>query len=90
MTKLISVLVLAMTLGTASMSHAEETTLEKAQTVGNESVDGVKKGYRKAKNKACETINGKLECAGKKVKNGAKNLGDKAETTAEEVENKVD
>lgn len=35
-------------------------------------------------------VNGKLECAGKKIKNKAKNLKDKTETKANELKNKID
>lgn len=69
---------------------AEETTTEKMGTAVNETVDGVKSGARAAKDKACEMINGKLECAGKRIKSKAKNLGDKVETKAKEMKNKID
>lgn len=74
----------------SSFVHAEETTMEKVETGANHAADSVKKTYRDAKDKACEMVNGKLECAGKKIKNKAKNLKDKTETKATELKNKID
>jgi hypothetical protein len=74
----------------AFCAYAEETNLEKVETATNKSVDSIKSSYREAKDKACETINGKLQCAGKKLKNGALNLMDKAKTSAKEAKKKVD
>lgn len=37
---------------------------------------GVKKNARALKDKTCELVNGKMECAGKKLKHKAENLGD--------------
>lgn len=74
----------------SSFVHAEETTMEKVETSANHAADSVKETYRDAKDKACEMVNGKLECAGKKIKNKAKNLKDKTETKATELKNKID
>jgi hypothetical protein len=69
---------------------AEETKLEKVETMANKTADSVRQTYRSAKDKGCEMVNGKMECAGKKIKNSARNLKDKIETSAEEAKNKVD
>ena len=37
---------------------------------------GTKKAVRKAKDKTCELVDGKMSCAGKKLKHKAENLGD--------------
>ncbi len=37
---------------------------------------GVRKNARALKDKSCELVNGKMECAGKKLKHKAENLGD--------------
>jgi hypothetical protein len=81
---------LAATLALGAHALAEETKLEKVEASANKATDSVARTYRSAKDKACEMVNGKLECATKKIKNSAKNLKDKIETTASEVKNKVD
>jgi hypothetical protein len=72
------------------LANAEETNLEKAETVKNHAVDNVKEGYRGAKDKGCKMINGKMDCAVKKFKNKVKNQSDKVKTDAKELQNKVD
>lgn len=72
------------------LANAEETNLEKAETIKNHSVDSIKKGYRSAKDKGCTMINGKMDCAVKKMKNKIKDQSDKVKTEAKEIENKVD
>lgn len=72
------------------MAIAEETTMEKVETKTNEMIDDTKSTYRSAKDKACEMVNGKMECAGKRIKSKVKNAVDKAETKAKELKNKVD
>lgn len=74
----------------SSFAQAEETNMEKVETGANHAADSVKETYRDTKDKACEMVNGKLECAGKKMKNKAKNLKDKTETKATELKNKID
>lgn len=73
-----------------SVAFAEETAMEKAETQVNEAVDTTKETYRDMKDKVCETVNGKVECAAKKVANKARTLKDKTETKAKEIKNKVD
>ena len=73
-----------------STSYAEETKTEKVDAATNKAVDSAKKSYRKMKEKACETIDGKLECDQKKLKNHAKNLSDKIKTDTKELKNKID
>ena len=87
---LLGICLLSATLSFAMKLYAEETTMEKAETQKNETVDNVKSTYRGAKDKSCEMINGKMQCLGKKVKNKASNLSDKAKTKSKELENKVD
>ena len=71
-------------------TYAEETIVEKIETGSNKTVDSVKKTYRKAKDKTCEMINGKMKCVEKKIKNKIENLKDKAETESKEIKNKID
>ncbi|MCB0351646.1 MAG: hypothetical protein KDD38_10715 [Bdellovibrionales bacterium] len=74
----------------SSNAIAEETTAEKAQTATNKTVNAVKKTYRNAKGEICEMIDGKANCAVKKVVNKIKNTADSIETTAKEAKNKAD
>ena len=69
---------------------AEETIPEKVNTATNKTVDNVKEGYRNAKDKTCEMINGKMECVGKKIKNKTRTAVDKTKTKAEELKDKID
>lgn len=81
---------LAAILCTTSYALADETLGEKVNTGANKGTDSAKKNYRDLKNKGCEMINGKVECAVKKMKNDTKNLSDKVETKATEVKDRVD
>lgn len=90
MNKFFKIAIFAAALHIGGAVLAEETTTEKMGTAANEAADDVKGAAREAKDKGCEMIHGKMECAGKRMKSKAKNLGDKAETKAKEVKNKVD
>ncbi len=79
-----------MAYGTIGLLRAEETNLEKAETVKNEFIDSTKKAYRAAKDKACEMVNGKVECLEKKMKNRARNLSDRSKTKMKQIKNKAD
>ncbi len=70
-------------------AHAEETVTEKIETGSNKAADAVKKTYRSAKDKTCEMVNGKMDCAAKKLKHKAQNAADKVGTKATEVKNEV-
>ena len=70
--------------------YAEETMVEKAETTKNESIDQAKRVYRSSKDKACEMVNGKMECFSRKMKNRAKNMSDRSKTKAKELKNKAD
>ncbi|MBS1968844.1 MAG: hypothetical protein JSU04_00965 [Bdellovibrionales bacterium] len=83
-------LAIACALAFAIKASAEESTLEKTEAVANKATDSVKESYRDVKDKTCEMVNGKIHCVGKKIMNKAKTLGDKTETKAKEVKNKVD
>jgi hypothetical protein len=71
--------------------HAEDSKMEKKADQAGDAISegakdlkrGTKKAVRNVKDETCELVNGKMECAGKKVKHGAKNLGDKVEDAAD-------
>ena len=71
-------------------SHAETTAGEKVQEGAEDAGKNVKKGYRNVKDKACEMVNGKLECVGKKAMNKARNAKDEVKDKADDVQKKVD
>lgn len=87
---LVTTLFISFTGGINQGVSAEETVLEKAETTKNKSVDGVKKTYRKLDDKVCESVNGKLKCVPKKIKNKLKNTSDKIDTDATDAGNKID
>lgn len=83
-------IVLTCILMLAFATFADESTLEKGETMKNKAVDSVKKTYRKGKNEVCEMINGKMECAIKKGVNKVKDAADAVGTKATEIKNKND
>ncbi|MES2962801.1 MAG: DUF1328 domain-containing protein [Bdellovibrionota bacterium] len=74
----------------SQVAIAEETAVEKVETGANHTVDKVKETGRTVDEKICETVNGKVKCVAKKVKNAVKNTGDKAGTKVEELKKKAD
>ncbi len=72
-------------LGFASFSNADDNSSagEKVQEKGHDLGKNAKQTWRKTKDEACEMINGKMECAGKKVKH-------KTQDGIDEVKDKVD
>ncbi len=80
--------VIVATFGLGIAAYAEEpTAMEKLETSKNKTVDGAKKGMRAAKDETCEMMNGKMHCAGKKMKHKMQNATDKAGTDATEIKN---
>lgn len=94
MKHLMNVLVLSVALigfsGFSNVVHAETTTGEKIQEGAEDAGKNVKKSYREAKDKACEMVNGKLECAGKRAMNKMRNAKDEAKDKANDVKKRVD
>ncbi len=69
-------------MGTFTVNHAiaaDDTVKEKVSEAANDTKRAVKKGARKVENETCEMVNGKMKCIGTKIKNSAKNVGDKVE-----------
>lgn len=61
------------------VAYADETVKEKAKETMNDAKRGAKKAARAAEDKTCELVNGKMECAAKKVKHSIQNGADKVE-----------
>lgn len=79
-------LALALSLGLAlapSTTFADDSVGEKVGEAVQDTKRGSKKVARNVKQKGCELVNGKMECAGKKVKNKAKDIGDSVEDAVE-------
>ncbi|MGE3759369.1 MAG: hypothetical protein AB7H97_16520 [Pseudobdellovibrionaceae bacterium] len=83
----IFLLSVTMLFGIASFSNADESRTEKAvestKEAGRDLKKNTKKAWRNTKDEACEMVNGKMECAGKKVKH-------KIQNGVDEVKDKVD
>ena len=65
--------------GYSAFAEEPSTTEKAAATVKEAASDtgkGAKKLGRNIKDKTCEMVNGKMECAAKKVKHGVQNVGD--------------
>ena len=63
------------TLGAAALHNAaigEQTTIEKAEVQARKVIREGKKAGRAIDEKVCDTIRGKTECVGKKIKNDLK------------------
>lgn len=64
-------------------ADSSPSVAESTKETAKDAKKTVRKGVRKAKDKTCELVNGKMECAAKKLKHGVENVGD-------EVSDKVD
>ena len=62
---------------------SEETLAEKTKEAGRDVKRGTNKAVRKVKDETCELVNGKMECAAKKVKHSILNTTDKVEDAVE-------
>ncbi len=56
--------------------RAEPDVSENAKETVHDVKKGTKKAARKVKDKTCELVDGKMSCAGKKLKHKAQNVGD--------------
>ncbi len=56
-----------------------EATKQKMEEMGSDTGRGAKKAWRGAKDKACDMVDGKMECAGQKAKHSIQNGVDKVE-----------
>ncbi len=89
--KFLAIGAFAISTGMVSIAAQAETTAgEKVQEGAEDAGKNVKKGYRNVKDKACEMVNGKLECVGKKAMNKARNAKDEINDKADDVQKKVD
>lgn len=77
--------VLAFSFMAGLSTAAAETVGEKASEVGHDMKKETKKAYRKVKDKTCEMVNGKMECAAKKVKHKVQNGMDEVSDKVEDV-----
>ena len=68
---------------------AEETNLEKAQTLQNEAQDQAMQGFRNGQDEMCSMTNGKVVCLARKAKHRTKNFVDRAKTKTIQIKNKV-
>lgn len=62
---------------------SEESLTEKTKELGRDVNRGTKKAVRKVKDETCEMVNGKMECAAKKVKHSIQNTADDVEDAVE-------
>jgi len=58
---------------------ATEAVKHKVQEAGHDAKRSANKAGRAVKDKTCEMVNGKMECAAQKVKHSMQNGADKAE-----------
>ncbi len=87
---LLAPFILCMSLAPIYFATAEETKIEKAETMGNKAADAVKRTYRNAKGEICEVIEGKVNCLAQEVIDKTKNAADSIETKGKETKKKLD
>ncbi len=77
---MVTVLALSAFPGVLPRAFAESDTAAEVKEDIKEGAQDTKKAVRKqarvVKDKACELVNGKMECAGKKLKHRAQDMGD--------------
>jgi hypothetical protein len=83
-TKRLSIAACLATLGFAFSytANAADSVKHEAKEAAHDTKKSAKKAYRSAKDKTCEMVNGKLECAAKSVKH-------KTENTVDEVKDRA-
>ncbi len=74
--KLASVASLIAFVGLANAVCAEETVGDDINHATKKSVNAVKKTGRELSDKGCETVDGKIRCAGKRARHGIENKVD--------------
>ncbi|WP_413578101.1 hypothetical protein ACLVWU_06115 [Bdellovibrio sp. HCB290] len=80
--KLVTSLLLAgLMMGVASYSFADDIK-ETTKEIQQDTTKNVKKGKNRVEETACEMVNGKMECAGKKLKNRASEAGEEVKDMA--------
>jgi F0F1-type ATP synthase membrane subunit b/b' len=83
----VALLSVSLAAGLSSFANAEETksekTVEQTKETGRDLKKNAKKTWRHTKDEACEMVNGKLECDGKKMKH-------KMQNGVDEMKDKVD
>lgn len=73
--------------GVSLLSHAETTTGEQVQEVGQDAAKNTKKAWRATKDAVC--MKGDVECAAQKAKHKVQNAGDEISDKADDVKKKV-
>lgn len=74
-------------LGFSMTAHAETTTAEKVQEVGQDVAKNTKKAWRATKDAVC--MKGDVECAAQKAKHKVQNAGDEISDKADDIKKKV-
>lgn len=77
--------VLGLGLSFSPVLHAEETVGEKISEAASDTGKALKKTGRKVQDKTCEWVDGKMQCAGKKVKHKMQNVGDEAKDKMDDL-----
>ena len=89
--KTIATFIISAFAATASFSAlGDQTTGEKVEKWSRDTKSDVKKGYHRAKEEACEMVNGKLHCVDEKIKNRATESKDAIKDKAKDVGDNID
>lgn len=72
-----------LSLAVTMVTHAEDSLKKKASETMNDTRRGVQKAGRDLKDKTCELMNGKVECAFQKAKHTVQDVADSVEDAFE-------
>lgn len=65
------------------VERAFDNAVEETKEFGNDTARAAKKAGRELEDKACEMVNGKLDCTKQKIEHAAENAADKAKDLAD-------
>lgn len=69
-----------------ALAQNNQTTGEKVDEVYQDTKKEARKAMRKAKDKTCEMVNGKMECKAKELKHRAQDAADEVKDKVDDVE----
>ena len=79
------ILLFSLSLNAMGDKPKDESATEKVEDTYDAAKNKTKEAYREVKDEACELVNGKMECAGQKMKHKAKNMKDDVEDEVKDL-----
>ena len=72
----------------SSTAFADDSVGEKAKETARDVKTDTKKVVRSAKDKTCEMVNGKMQCAAQKIKHGTEDVMDATKDKVDDIQKK--